>query len=381
MRKSHQPDILRYIILVCLLFVILFFSSCCCCTSLTDDTPTPDITVGPKGWTVVGEKGFSSGKVSFTSLYVSGDTPYVAYKDEGNDGRITVKKFNGTSWETVGTEGFIKGDYVTLAYYGDSLYLACRDENNKATVKKFAGTSWETVGTEGFSGGETGRVAFDIYDAKLYVACSDSNKKITVKKYEKDKWETLGSEAIAVSETEEFSLTAYKGTTLIAYAGEDKKLGVIAEYGLGWDTIESENFSSPASSLSIDCDTGYVISTPYVAYRDEGNGGKASVMKCGDSWEWEPAGTNPVSSGTADFISIIYYNNMPYIAYKDTSGGGQVTVKRLNGTDWESLGQDSAGAGEWISIRGGYGEKNAVYVAYSDLSNGGKIAVMKHEVE
>jgi hypothetical protein len=54
--------------------------------------------------------GFSSGAVAYTNLAIdSNNVPYVAYYDGANSDKATVKKYNGTNWETVGSLGFSSG--------------------------------------------------------------------------------------------------------------------------------------------------------------------------------------------------------------------------------------------------------------------------------
>jgi hypothetical protein len=79
-------------------------------------------------------------------------TPYVAYRDANNLYKLTVMRFNGTSWEVVGTPGFSDGQsyYMSLTLdSGDIPYVAYTDAANswRLTVQKFNGSSWEVVGT------------------------------------------------------------------------------------------------------------------------------------------------------------------------------------------------------------------------------------------
>ena len=112
-------------------------------------------------WELVGSAGFSAGYVEHISLALDASgTPYVAYSDiDNNSGKASVMKFTGngtTGWELVGSAGFSTGqaDSISLALDASGTpYVAYRDLTNvaKASVKKFNGSSWELVGSEGFS--------------------------------------------------------------------------------------------------------------------------------------------------------------------------------------------------------------------------------------
>ncbi|XOF34621.1 MAG: hypothetical protein ACL93V_04845 [Candidatus Electrothrix sp. YB6] len=61
-------------------------------------------------WQQVGAAGFSSDEIWFPSLALAGDsTPYVAYEDNANGGRISMMRFDGTNWVQVGEAGFSAG--------------------------------------------------------------------------------------------------------------------------------------------------------------------------------------------------------------------------------------------------------------------------------
>jgi hypothetical protein len=108
----------------------------------------------------VGSGGFSSGVVWFTSLaFGPSGQPYVAYRDEEQNSKATVMKFDGTNWVGVGIAQFSAAPiwYVSLAFSPSGQpYVAYSDEGNsfKATVMMFDGTAWQNVGSPGFSAGE-----------------------------------------------------------------------------------------------------------------------------------------------------------------------------------------------------------------------------------
>ena len=122
----------------------------------------------------------------------SSDTVYAAYgadyEDDGiSDYKANVKKYNGTSWESVGSPDF--SDCV----YGLCLALDSNDVPYIAysgwgiTVKKFDGTEWITVGRERFTDGDVTdlSLAFDSEDTP-YIAYGDfakNDSKMTVRKY------------------------------------------------------------------------------------------------------------------------------------------------------------------------------------------------------
>ena len=150
---------------------------------------------GATGWEYIGSRGFSSGAVSWTSLYGYNGTLYVAFCDETLSDKTTVMEFTGegtTGWEAVGSRGFSSGmaNYISLYVHDGTPYVAYRDFNYsyKAIVKKYTGegtTGWETVGNEGFTSGAAGYVSLYVSDGIPYVACCDSaySDKVTVMKF------------------------------------------------------------------------------------------------------------------------------------------------------------------------------------------------------
>lgn len=248
-------------------------------------------------WTNLGSPGFSAGTFLYSSLAVhsSGSvyTPYVAYKDGGNGDKATVKSFNGSSWITVGTEGFSDGQALgtSLAVSGDGTpYIAYKDGSvsNKATVKAFTGGAWSTVPLAG-EGISSGAVDYLVLAAApggppniLYIAYKDATVagKATVKKYESGAW------------------------TSIPAAGDGLSSGV-ADY------------------VSLAITPGGV---PYIAYSDDSNGGKATVKNY-VAGSWYTVGGEGFTSGAVEYISLkIDPSGTPYIAFKDMSSGGMVTV-------------------------------------------------------
>jgi hypothetical protein len=82
------------------------------------------------------------------------DTPYVAYINAREDNKTSVKKFDGSTWATVGAAGFSSTSATALriAIGPDNVpYVAYQDTSSRLMVRKFDGSAWATVGAAVFT--------------------------------------------------------------------------------------------------------------------------------------------------------------------------------------------------------------------------------------
>jgi|GEM_PF-6620449 len=105
-------------------------------------------------WEVVGQQGLSDASAGGTALAAANGKIYIAYSDEAADNKVTVKCFDNANavngWKTVGVEGISNGFSfgINLAIDNGIPYIAYLDfSDNLAYVKKFNGASWQDVGT------------------------------------------------------------------------------------------------------------------------------------------------------------------------------------------------------------------------------------------
>ncbi|MGN6568668.1 MAG: T9SS type A sorting domain-containing protein [Flavipsychrobacter sp.] len=267
------------------------------------------------------------------------DTPYVAYSNGGN--KAVVKKYNGSSWDTVGPgTGISKStaSYITLAFNKyNELYLAYKDFgiSNKAVVRKYNATTgnWDTVGVAGFTASSVSYLSLAFDTSGLpYVAYGDGSvsNKLSVMRDSSNNWVHVGTTGVST------------GTSLYT---------------------------------SVRIDTNNI---PYVAYEDGGSGSKATVMKYSGG-SWSVVGSAGFSAGSATFVNMRFDKyNTPYVSYKDGSLSNKATVKQYSGGSWSTVGSAgfSASTANYMSMC--IDGSNNLYVSYEDFSKSTKATVMKY---
>jgi hypothetical protein len=132
-------------------------------------------------------------------LYCAGSSSlYMADQDGSYSNRLTVKQYNGSSWSLVGGAPVSKNTVwnTTFATMGSIAlqatggypcvaYPEVDDDNLNDTlrVKAFDGTSWRTVGVEGLpiTGISINKASFCVKNGRMYLACRNSStSQITV---------------------------------------------------------------------------------------------------------------------------------------------------------------------------------------------------------
>ena len=152
----------------------------------------------------------------------------------------------------------------------------------------------------------------------------------------------------------------------------------VLEYTSGsWQNVGSANFSKGSIdriSLAIDSSSN----TPYVAFNDDSNGGKATVMKhTGNGTGWEAVGSaDGISEGSIDEDSFCLAINggIPYIAYINSiysrsENAGKATVLKYTGSNgWETVGKSGFSSSSISNVSLAFGQ-NGIPYAVCDLTN------------
>ena len=313
-------------------------------TTTTADTIKIDPPALLPGWNNVGKPLSIEGFMEHTALaFSSNNIPYFAYSNHENEGKLAVKKFDGSNWTNVGKQDSFTGVPSRISLIVDSNntpYVAYLDFSNedKITVKKFDGSSWVNVGKPGSLEGslEYNSIAFDSKNT-LYIAYQDTtvSGRATVSKYDGTQWVNVGTPGFSKGWAHQMSF-AIDGNNIpyVAYRDyeSDGKATVMKFDGSDWVNVGSPGFSEGGIwSVYLTFDSN---NTPFVSYRDVANTDRITVMKFNGS-DWESVGKTGFSEIMSEPFFKIDANNVPYVAYQYVKDGiGISVIKKFNGTDW-----------------------------------------------
>ena len=295
-------------------------------------------------WQVLGDTGFSTGEVGSSSIAIDkDDTPYVVITDYTHNKKATVMKYDGSNWKIVGSAGFTVGEALgpSIAIDGKgTVFVSFVDsiDNHAATVMKFDGSNWVTVGSAGFSIVQVGglQMALDA-NGIPYVVYSDYNvsQKATVMKFSGTNWELVGAEGFSAGQVDGTGITIDQaGVPIIVFTdfSVDHKATVMKFNGTNWEFVGRQGFSdgeTTYTAIAIGID-----GNPYVAYSYHDypfvDYTPVTVMKF-DGSDWITVGKEGFSMGSAFAPSLtMSKSGTPYVAYTDDANDGKATVMKFD---------------------------------------------------
>ncbi|WP_338118536.1 InlB B-repeat-containing protein [Paenibacillus qinlingensis] len=313
-------------------------------------------------------------------VFGSDGTPYAAYSFASN---LFVMKYEGGEWKTIGdVTDFGYGTTMTLAIDGhDNLYVdyLSSDSDYFRVVKKYNGATWEAVGTTGSANGLNSSIAFDSNDTPYisYSANSFSDRAMVVK-YNGTNWVSVsGGQAFYESGDYPVMAVDRNNTPYVLYEyfdGGSAYITVVKYMNGAWETVGNSRFPARGDgNASFALDPNGV---PYVVYN---SGSILSVMKYTGN-AWETVGNAGFSAGSMAMSTTIAFdsNGTPHVAYQDAARGNKVTVMKYGGSSWSPVSNAgfSAGEAKWIQLA--IDSKDNIYVIYTDSVNEGKVTVKKY---
>lgn len=280
---------------------------------------------------------------------------FIAYKNNlsvsGFPAIITVKKFNGTSWSTVGTGGFTSGIAYGLAVdpLTNNPLVVTRDPGSgKASVYKFNGTNWAALGATDFTNA-SGLMRIAISSTGTpYVVYEDgvNSTKFSVKKFDGTNWVFVGSAlfgetGVLADLTLDIAIDATGAPHVISKNVTSGKATVLKFNGTTWVTVGQAEFTAGTFfHARLEFSSAGVL---HMVFQDGALASRASVMKFNGT-SWVAAGNLGFSGGTARFPEIAFgTSDVPYVIYRDAlqSGGDKGSVLKLCSSNTSTVGSST----------------------------------------
>ena len=296
------------------------------------------------GWEYKGQPCFSNAFSIRTSLAYQPNTSqlHVAYSSSAlNTKVLCVKRLEGSSWVPVGSSPSSYALFPSLVFQPNTSepFVAFKDYNiDGVTVKRFTGSTWESVGSAGFSppGSATDvSLAFQPNSSIPYVAFSIS--KPYVMAFNGSDWEIVGGSYIGDMDARGLSLAfdpvssqptvAFKQ----AFSSAPYFPAVLSYDGSSWKRIGPANFTADSADLTTIM-FNPVTSQPYLAFEDTATNFNVTVMAY-DGTGWGNVG-DAGFAGSVGSVSLAFKPNksIPYVAYYDSSTY-EVSVLRYGYTE------------------------------------------------
>lgn len=327
-------------------------------------------------WVNLGSPGFSGGDAYDTHIAFDGDTPYVAFVDELAGYGVTVMKYVDNVWQVVGTRNISVTDveaisfvisngtpYVAYTAYdgGDTCSPATTCEDGRVSVRKFVGSSWVAAGSLGISSG----VAHDLdlavsNDGTPYVVYTDEDQgnKATLMKLNGATWQPVGNAGFTSGEAYSPRIAIDGTTPYVAFIDGDfnSRASVMKYNGSSWSLVgipgftnHSVDYNGPYDANTLDIAINNHL--PYIVYYTYGFSGGA------------PADAS-LPYGLSDGVD---------------DGDGSITVRVYDGSGWRTLGNANFSVAAVTNVSITFGDNMVPYVTFSDDSRSDKATVMRFE--
>jgi len=247
-----------------------------------------------QNWSTVSNQ-FTPGQAQFVTLVLdTGDMPCVAFQEPYPvTKKITVMRYNGTSWDTIGGRGF------ALAHFNNPELSMRIDQNNnywvayredatgKASIaRNLFGLSWTTSNSMNVTQGDATKLCYDYVGSFLAFSNGAKGGKLSIIT------PTIGGSWVYVGDT-----TLSTGAV---------------------DYITIRRFANVGGFVSV------------ITYKDLSDG-KAYFIKAGVG----ASAPIPISNGVANYVNLPAlsydsYDGNIYCAYADGNQSGNATVKKVN---------------------------------------------------
>lgn len=265
-------------------------------------------------------------------------TPYISYVDydapSSTNNRASVMKYNGTAWEHVGPRRFsdvlADNGSVSIAVSGNNepYVLMCNSASEASVWKYNAGTgNWDPTGGV-FASLSIPEGDLEIDEAGIiYTAFTEATSgKVSVMKYDGISWSYIGNPELSDNDTDVPQLIiSHSGEKYVAYLDYGDNEIVVRKFNAGTNQWQKigSAVSESSSTFSFAVDR---FDTPYVAYRDNTEA-KLKVKKWDNAWT--EVTSNLTEDGLSLSITVSPATNLPSYSYQNLVLGDYASVKTL----------------------------------------------------
>ncbi|MCA9365231.1 MAG: hypothetical protein KC736_05040, partial [Candidatus Moranbacteria bacterium] len=311
-------------------------------------------------WTQVGGAAFSGGSVgggygSPIALHPLTGEPYIAFLDYSASNRLSVMRYDGSSWVYVGSQGF--SDIVDFNGRGISLvfnegtgtpFVSFIDSTGNINVMYLVGTTWIDVdGADIAPVGSYEWAELKYGDGGIFLAYINTSYSIEVLRSGPGvtPWESVGTVggvttgtsfrgAIGFYEDKDILYVASNDTGVYRYNGD-----TVVGWGLGgtWENLPSPTVSSSWLELEVHPKTG----EPFIAGSSV-SAHNVDVQKYSDATgAWEDV-DQTVNGGNNNFSSDFDFFfeptlGIPYLVLDNDGGGTDIYLASFDGVRWGYL--------------------------------------------
>lgn len=299
-----------------------------------------------QSWEIVGNQTYGHGYYDIQELELINDVPHVIYEDY-NTGDLSMSIFENNMW-SVPINGIIStnagSSYRSTTDSNGTLYVAYKDANfyGDVSVKKWNGTSWEFVGSPGFGVDAISGYSMEIKclsDNSIVVAYpTNSNSSsghgfLEIRRFNGSTWEVLGQDAAGVE----------VGYISMAVLSTDNIYINYRTIGYDSRTVKYDGVNWNVQTTPFDSDTIYRsfiaagANDEILAWRVNYNESAYAFYRVNnDVWEPITSPNHVTSSDPLDYNWAIEYNKIDsswYAGFTAHPVTGNF-MKKFDGIDW-----------------------------------------------